>query len=80
MSTRTFFTVIGSGAFPADMLRYDECYPNSGRDVEAIMMDCVDKSSQVTRRKVQLVSHRRTSPTEARWRSFGWDVIKTETD
>lgn len=33
---RTFFTVVGHGAFPIDMLRYDRCCPQEQVDVNAI--------------------------------------------
>ena len=61
------FTVIGSGPFPFDMLRYDCCWPYSSEDASRLPLE--------GRRKVTLASGRRGSPTHARWESFGWKVI-----
>ena len=61
------FTVIGSGSFPFDMLRYDECWPLMPEDASAL--------SREDRRKVELLTNKRFGPTTARWASFGWHVI-----
>ena len=67
------FTVEGIGAFPLDMLRYDECYPCTQGDVAKI---AYKDSKQVYR--VSLGTNNSTV-TSARWESFGWRVIEIET-
>jgi hypothetical protein len=59
------FTVVGSGQFPFDMLRYDHCWPTWG-----------DQSGLLThteQRRITLSGL--TGPTPARWASFGWKVV-----
>lgn len=66
------FTVEGSGSFPFDMLRYDQCWPKSESPDSATL-------ESMTRRgvrgpfRVTLVSL--NAPTQGRWESFGWLVI-----
>lgn len=70
------FKVIGAGAFPIDMLRYDCCYPVTQKCVEEITASH-DTATRVHRRNcrqlfsVELVS-RVGSPEERRWASFAW--------
>lgn len=60
-----FFTVVGDGEFPIDMLRYDKCWPNSSHD-----------TSLVNRQGERRIECRGlTGPTPARWTSFGWTVV-----
>lgn len=72
-------TVSGSGNFPLDMLRYDQCWPESQFDVEKIGYDADRIPRPVS---VVAVTDNKTSPfREDRWRSFGWqpqggEVIK----
>jgi hypothetical protein len=63
------FVVEGRGTFPYDMLRYDQCFPDTESDSAALY-------SKGTRR-VHLIQYRATrSPSieEGRWSSFGWKV------
>ena len=67
------FTVIGTGRFPIDMLRYDGCWPFQSSDAVAI------ENSFKTIRPPDPESHTvrlegTCKPTVARWRSFGWDI------
>lgn len=63
------FEVEGSGEFPYDMLRYDMCWPATE------MYDSAQLSTRKNeRRKVTLRGLR--SPTDGRWRSFGWTVLR----
>jgi len=62
-------TVHGRGVFPLDMLRHDRAVPYSSEDVSRI----IDYKSK---REVTLLVYDRV--TEARWRSFGWNVVKSE--
>lgn len=63
------FTVQGSGEFPYDMLRYDECWPWYGEDSSRLSAHHRD------RRRVVLMSCSQTAPTDERWKSFGWQVV-----
>ena len=65
------FIVVGSGQFPLDMLRYDECFPLSAEDVEHL--------SARGRRYVHLGSYKTVGvPTRGRWESFNWRVALSE--
>lgn len=78
------FTVTGTGQFPLDMLRYDACYPAGPDDVFKIGIDRfsdpdIDADGRPVARSVTLThvcppggSH--WEPTDARWRSFGWEI------
>lgn len=68
------FVVAGCGQFPADMLRYDECWPADALSADAIALNTQDMRARESRRTVKVITHRR-GPTIARWRSFGWRVI-----
>lgn len=69
MNAPTDFTVAGSGEFPLDMLRYDECWPVDGNAVAAMTGE--------GRRGVQLRTNRRM-PTRDRWDSFSWKVTAVD--
>ena len=64
------FTVVGKGAFPLDMLRYDTCWPGREVDSGLVAHDFagIDQSRTVNLKGLKV-------PTIARWRSFGWEVI-----
>lgn len=69
--THITITVSGKGQFPLDMLRYDACWPSSGRDASAIADTFHNRnvawSINVTRAN--------TAPfTNDRWESFGVQV------
>lgn len=68
------FKVIGRGAFPLDMLRYDECYPTRGQDVD--MLDPSSDSDEAV--QLRAVHHRTWEPCAGRWESFGWEVTSHE--
>jgi hypothetical protein len=59
------YTVIGSGSFPADMLRYDKCWPTDGDSVIKLV-------GYTVRWEINLASTQ--APTEDRWLSFGCAV------
>jgi hypothetical protein len=69
MSKTTQFTVVGTGHFPNDMLRYDACWPSSSGD--AVTMGTKEYGQL---RTVRLRTERSGSPTVKRWESFGWNV------
>jgi len=64
------YHVTGTGHFPYDMLRYDECWPASGDAVGKMDQDVTlgDRSA----RSVKLRSYH--PPTVDRWLSFTWSV------
>lgn len=71
----TNFTVEGSGEFPYDMLRYDQCWPQSeANDVYKLSAHPLGQLARAIR-QVTLVSIK-SMPTVARWESFGWKVVK----
>ena len=85
------FTVMGSLEFPFDMLRYDGCYPASNAypkggfndNILNLAMNRNDatKEQYHENREVILikpVSGKEQKPTEGRWNSFGWYVVKME--
>lgn len=65
------FQVTGDGQFPFDMLRFDGCRPETGRDTGAMF--------HKGKRSVRLVGYARAGeplkPTQERWQSFLWDVV-----
>lgn len=70
MTIRYEYTVSGDGAFPADMLRYDACWPRGQDDVSEAFPG--GPRPRRGHRSVRMASHR--APTAARWASFGWLV------
>ena len=74
------FTVRGSGKFPADMLRYDACYPATEGDARAIYTAEWDTAPyDVTVEAVREGKDQRTRHTPERWKSFGWEVVEGPT-
>lgn len=80
-SVKVVFEVHGRSAFPTDMLRYDQCYPMQSADASKIDQ----MNDQLERAKTGDVSIRLSSeaqsaaqhgPTDERWRTFGWKVVK----
>lgn len=61
------FAVRGRSIFPFDMLRYDQCWPRTSGDVEALL--------HMEDRVVYLMTRSASAPTVDRWRSFGWPVV-----
>lgn len=76
----TRFTVKGTGYFPLDMLRYDQCYPADSNDAATIGYTYVNSKQES--RDVRLKhthDHKFWQPTNGRWSSFGWAVTESET-
>lgn len=65
------FVVEGTGQFPWDMLRYDQCWPNSQQS--ATNMPVLRPIGFNTRRQVTLTGIK--PATVKRWESFGWKVV-----
>lgn len=74
----TIFTVEGKGAFPVDMLRYDQCWPIDPESTLAIehslRPETLSKEERRRVRRVTLATHGWNKPTRERWRSFLWNV------
>jgi hypothetical protein len=73
------FTVHGTGTFPHDMLRYDQCWPKYEGDAGYFEYRRMNRFDEITGeripdpvRSIRLVGLR--EPTERRWESFGWRV------
>ena len=70
---QTFEVAGGRGSqFPLDMLRYDQCYPDTEHDSARIEYT-LDASHPIRLRRT--VDNKKRMPTEARWKSFGWKVV-----
>ena len=63
------FTVVGSGKFPIDMLRYDNCYPKSETDSAAI------EGREMRRVRLVARTFNSDTPCVARWAFFNWKVV-----
>jgi len=75
----TRFTVEGSGPFPLDMLRYDQCYPATQQAVDQILVSMDETRIIGERRQIELFvahpirQHHKLTP--ERWESFGWTIV-----
>ena len=70
------FKVEGRLPFPADMLRYDSCWPYSSEDAVNIELSIARETRKVS---VKLACYReRGAPiaTDRRWSSFSWTVAE----
>lgn len=83
----TRFEVVGRGAFPLDMLRHDCVFPAGPEDAASIgfaldhqaRRDHRIRNGQGATFRIQLIryhSQHYWEPTEGRWLSFGWSVVK----
>ena len=72
-SKDSYAIVEGSGEFPYDMLRYDNCTPARERDsYEMVTPDWV-----AGRRRLIVRRQDGLKWTPNRWNSFGWQVMRT---
>lgn len=70
------FKVIGDFRFPLDMLRYDNCCPDSEVDSN-VMHQTLEGAGTGVLVAITLVSYqpeRNWKPCVSRWKSFGWEV------
>jgi hypothetical protein len=67
--------VKGKGRFPLDMLRYDNCVPESSMDA-AKMEDAYQNSGDAREVVLRRYSVNPGPPTIARWSSFLWTVVQ----
>jgi hypothetical protein len=75
----TKFLVTGSGRFPIDMLRYDRCVPATEGDSNGISHGGIPSNTHG--RTIGLIRYSvagMSGPNEARWKSFGWRVMRVE--
>jgi hypothetical protein len=89
MRYRFHFAVAGTGEFPKDMLRYDECAACSPEDQAVIDATYAGEDSGLlylvkpnhtalkinSVRLVHIDSRKRWQPTCGRWESFTWRVV-----
>lgn len=72
----TEYTVVGTGPFPTDMLRYDTSYPADGDSAIGILSQAGFMEKREMRRVT--LRHRDVyagwNPTAGRWESFLWAV------
>ena len=71
------FSVVGTGAFTSDMLRYDCCWPHHEGDSSSIdtwRKLVTDEGKPFAPRVINLRGLK--LPTKARWASLGWTVLK----
>jgi hypothetical protein len=61
------FDVRGSGEFPYDMLRYDQCWPATEMNDSGKLGTRSNETRKVVLRGLR-------APTDGRWQSFGWFV------
>lgn len=68
------FKVQGRGGFPFDMLRYDECWPETTND--ALMLQHPDTLEGLKAvRTITMATASRNAPNAKRWESFLWRVV-----
>lgn len=77
-SKRRYFTVTGNGAFPYDMLRYDQCWPTS--EAESSLLSDNQFVGEPGHRSVTLATDYQGAPTVGRWQSFGWITSKVRSN
>jgi hypothetical protein len=75
--------VRGRNAFPVDMLRYDRCTPLHESDSDVIHRSIMREAGLYTgaegnRLGVTVAVRSDKPPTEARWRSFSWEVVSVD--
>lgn len=71
------FTIKGvQTPFPVDMLRFDECWPETVQDSEKIKNSFGFRHGRRVRWEVNLVSKNNNVPTVDRWQSFACEVVQ----
>jgi hypothetical protein len=70
------YLVVGKGAFPIDMLRYDNCWPATADDSAMIPLSSRSDYGTSPRDAIPIKLRGLLPPTEARWNSFGWRVFE----
>jgi len=76
---RLIVTVQGAGDIPIDMLRYDRCTPEHETDSGLIARSFFPSAFSPGEKNTQInLLYVDREPTEGRWKSFGWEIVKTE--
>jgi len=77
----TYFTVRGRGEFPWDMLRYDQCWPDTASDLAKILprYETGDPREAFQARDIRLGTAKNwMSITRKRWESFDWFILEDD--
>ncbi len=70
------FTVEGSGEFPLDMFRSDQCWPASADDAARVGAHYGMADPDAARgRSITLETMAKYAPNRQRWLSFKWRVV-----
>jgi hypothetical protein len=64
--------------FPVDMLRFDECWPETVQDSEKIKTSFGFRHGRRVRWEITLLSNRDNVPTTDRWQQFAVEVCSEE--
>jgi hypothetical protein len=72
------FTVEGNGGFPADMLRYDRCWPKTETEARAVDRAAAIRPGEFGLKRC-ITLEGLNPPTPGRWSSFGWKVVEMAT-
>ena len=64
------FLVRGSGSFPMDMLRYDQCFPTVEMEANIMQKEYIEEKVLIS-----MKTHR-PHVTIKRWESFLWNVVE----
>ena|ERR1700704_367084 len=75
---RVEVTVCGSGAFPVDMLRYDQCAPRTSGDAACVAQRDGSEFRVVNLNAYSAATETSRTMTAERWESFGWYVLTDE--
>ena len=73
------FEVEGSGDFPFDMFRYDQCYPvREGTDTGQMSTPSYGRHPLPKRviKLERIMLNKHQMPTSDRWKSFLWRVVE----
>lgn len=79
MAYRKFwhYAVYGTGRFPMDMLRYDQCWPATESDSYLVQQEATSAPDDYLTRPRVVRINGISAPTVARWKSHGWRVIES---
>ena len=72
------FIVKGTGSFPIDMLRYDQCFPDDQESAAKIANSVYHSRMATQDGEICLAAWRLIGwePTKKRWESFLWKVVE----
>lgn len=70
------FQYQGTGAFPVDMLRYDECHPHDSASVGILTHHSTTTQGIRTATLAKVTRTKDPQLTHTRWQSFGWQFVQ----